>query len=200
VTPTRLMICLIALISMSLSAFAQGTSTGTIKGQVLDDTGAYVPATDVRITGPRGFSRNIQSDALGTFTVPGLAPGNYTVRTTRTGFAVTSTPVTVDAGKVVSLNIPLKVEASKQEVTVQGEAVGTVSVDSSSNASQLVLKQAEIDALPDDPDDLAADLQALAGPSAGPNGGQIYIDGFTGGQLPPKSSIRANISRRGVRP
>src|SRR6476469_525030 len=120
------MICLITLISMSVSAFAQGTSTGTIKGQVLDDTGAYVPATDVRITGPRGFSRNIQSDALGTFTVPGLAPGNYTVRTTRTGFAVTSTPVTVDAGKVVSLNIPLKVEASKQEVTVQGEAVGTV--------------------------------------------------------------------------
>ncbi len=29
----------------------------------------------------------------------------------------------------------------------------------------------------------------MAGPSAGPNGGQIYIDGFTGGQLPPKSSI-----------
>ena len=34
------------------------------------------------------------------------------------------------------------------------------------------------------------ELNALAGPSAGPNGGQIYIDGFTGGQLPPKSSIR----------
>ena len=28
------------------------------------------------------------------------------------------------------------------------------------------------------------------GPSAGPSGGQIYIDGFTGGQIPPKSSIR----------
>ena len=34
------------------------------------------------------------------------------------------------------------------------------------------------------------DSQALAGPAAGPNGGQIYIDGFTGGQIPPKSSIR----------
>ena len=34
------------------------------------------------------------------------------------------------------------------------------------------------------------ELTALAGPSAGPNGGQIYVDGFTGGQLPPKSSIR----------
>jgi len=33
-------------------------------------------------------------------------------------------------------------------------------------------------------------LQALAGPSAGPSGGQIFIDGFSGGELPPKESIR----------
>ena len=38
--------------------------------------------------------------------------------------------------------------------------------------------------------ELESDLQQLAGPSAGPNGGQIYIDGFTGGQLPPKAAIR----------
>ena len=54
----------------------------------------------------------------------------------------------------------------------------------------MVLTGNDLDALSDDPDELADDLQALAGPSAGPNGGQIYIDGFTGGQLPPKSSIR----------
>ncbi len=48
----------------------------------------------------------------------------------------------------------------------------------------------ELEALPDDPDELQSDLEALAGPSAGPNGGQMYIDGFTAGQLPPKSSIR----------
>src|ERR1041384_2500893 len=28
------------------------------------------------------------------------------------------------------------------------------------------------------------------GPAAGPNGGQIFIDGFTGGRIPPKESIR----------
>ena len=44
--------------------------------------------------------------------------------------------------------------------------------------------------MPDDPDDLQADLEALAGPAAGPNGAQFFIDGFSGGQLPPKSSIR----------
>ena len=40
-----------------------------------------------------------------------------------------------------------------------------------------------------EPDDLAAALQALAGPSAGPNGGQIFVDGFTGGRLPPRAGI-----------
>ena len=48
----------------------------------------------------------------------------------------------------------------------------------------------DLDALSDDPDELSSELTALAGPAAGPNGGQIYVDGFTGGQLPPKSSIR----------
>ena len=52
------------------------------------------------------------------------------------------------------------------------------------------MKGDDLDSLPDDPDDLAAALQALAGPSAGPNGGQIFIDGFTGGRLPPRSAIR----------
>jgi hypothetical protein len=54
----------------------------------------------------------------------------------------------------------------------------------------VVITGKDLDALSDDPDELQSELQALAGPSAGPNGGQIYIDGFTGGQLPPKSSIR----------
>jgi hypothetical protein len=53
-----------------------------------------------------------------------------------------------------------------------------------------VLRGEDIEALPDDPDDLAAALQALAGPSSGPEGGQIFIDGFTGGRLPPRESIR----------
>ena len=53
-----------------------------------------------------------------------------------------------------------------------------------------VIKGKDLDALSDDPDELSSELTALAGPAAGPNGGQIYVDGFTGGQLPPKSSIR----------
>ena len=63
-------------------------------------------------------------------------------------------------------------------------------MEAGGNASAIVLKGKDLDALSDDPDELSNELTALAGPSAGPNGGQIYIDGFTGGQLPPKSAIR----------
>jgi hypothetical protein len=70
------------------------------------------------------------------------------------------------------------------------ESAPVLSTDSASNAGAVVLKGSDLYALSDDPDDLAADLQALAGPSAGPNGGSIFVDGFSGGQLPPKESIR----------
>lgn len=53
-----------------------------------------------------------------------------------------------------------------------------------------MLKGKDLEALSDNRDDITADLLALAGPSAGPDGAQIYIDGFTGGRMPPKASIR----------
>jgi hypothetical protein len=77
-----------------------------------------------------------------------------------------------------------------EKVTVSEDAAPAVSTDSANNASALILRGDDLDALPDDPDDLAADLAALAGPSAGPNGGSMFVDGFSGGQLPSKESIR----------
>jgi len=43
----------------------------------------------------------------------------------------------------------------------------SVSTEASSNVGAIVLREADLDALSDDPDDLESDLQALAGPSAG---------------------------------
>jgi hypothetical protein len=83
----------------------------------------------------------------------------------------------------------MSIEVETQKVQVS-ESAPTVDVNPSSNAGAIVISGKELEALPDDPDELLSDLQALAGPSAGPNGGQMYIDGFTAGQLPPKSSIR----------
>src|SRR5262249_16252279 len=98
--------------------------------------------------------------------------------------------VNLVAAQSASANIVMTVQSQKEEVTVSASTDSAVSTEASNNATQLVLKQEDLDALPDDPDDLQADLQAPAGPAAGPGGNQIYIDGFTGGRLPPKESIR----------
>src|SRR5262249_38256370 len=96
---------------------------------------------------------------------------------------------TITVGHVQQLNIMLQIEVQQEKVEVTGEAA-RVSVDSESNASAVVIQGKDLEALSDDPDELQSELEALAGPSAGPNGGQISIAGFTAGQLPPKSSIR----------
>ena len=97
--------------------------------------------------------------------------------------------VTLTAGQAKTLNIAMQIEIEKQQVQVEAETP-TVDTSPDQNANAVVLKGKDLDALSDDPDELENQLQALAGPAAGPNGGEIYIDGFTGGQIPPKSSIR----------
>jgi hypothetical protein len=92
------------------------------------------------------------------------------------------------AGHVKQLNLPLEVAADRQEVTVVGHSPN-VGVNPDQSSGSLVFKGSDLNALSDNPDELQAELQQLAGAAAGPNGGQIYIDGFAGGQLPPKSSI-----------
>ena len=97
--------------------------------------------------------------------------------------------VVIGAGPAMLLNVPMAIEVEEQKIQVS-DTSPTVDVNPDNNAGAITISGKELEALPDDPDELLTDLQALAGPSAGPNGGQLYIDGFTAGQLPPKESIR----------
>ena len=178
------------LLVLLAGALAAQQTTGIIRGVVSDESGAMIPAARLTVNGPGGFRRNVQSQADGVYTLVGVPPGKYTVRLTVPGFVPFQQQVEVTGGRTLQLDISLHVQAEKQQVTVTGEPGAQVSVDPDNNAAALVLRGADLDALSDDPDDLAADLQALAGPAAGPNGGQIFIDGFSGGTLPPKENIR----------
>jgi len=173
----------------SLAIFTYGQNTGAIKGTVTDESGAVVPAVNITVTG-NGATKTAQTQADGSFTVPALAPGPYVVQVNVAGFAAFSKAATVAAGATVQMPVALSISTQKQEISVAAEAGPTVSVEPDSNAAAMVIKGEDLESLPDDPDDLANALQALAGPGAGPSGGQLYIDGFTGGQLPPKESIR----------
>lgn len=163
---------------------------GIIAGQVKDPSSAVVQNATVRVTGG-GQTRDAATDSTGHFTLSVL-PGEYSVSIAAPGFVDAVRPKTiVTAGETASFDVVLQIAATAQQVSVQDSGgVGTVSVDPASNASALVLEDSDLDALPDDPDDLSAELTVMAGPSAGPNGAEMFIDGFSGGQMPPKSSIR----------
>jgi hypothetical protein len=116
--------------------------------------------------------------------------GTYSMTVTMPGFATfVKLGMRIAAGQALTQDVKMAIEEQTQTVQVTASAA-QVGVDPENNASSTTIKGKDLDALSDDPDELSSELTALAGPAAGPNGGQIYVDGFTGGQLPPKSSIR----------
>jgi hypothetical protein len=179
-----------ALATMPL--YAQ-TNAGSLHGTVTDPSGAAVVGADVLLTGPDGAAQSTKTGKDGTYAFRNLAAGKYSLKAQSKGFALYQVDdLEIAAGQSAKADVALSILVEQQNlnVTESGASAGALDISNDSNASQIVLKGKDLDMLPDDPDDLAADLQALAGPSVGPNGGQIYIDGFTGGQIPPKSSIR----------
>lgn len=182
----------LSLLAPGLAAAQSAAPTGVLRGHVADPTGAMIPGSQITVTTVQGDAAGkATADAAGAYTIRGLATGSYVVQAESTGFAVfVSSPITLEAGQTKNVEIKMSVEGEQQQVEVTAEGAPTVSTDPGSNSSAIVLKDKDLDALSDDPDELSNELSALAGPSAGPNGGQIYIDGFTGGQLPPKSAIR----------
>jgi Carboxypeptidase regulatory-like domain len=179
----------LATFGARIAARAQ-SPTGEVRGTITDPSGALIPAAQVVLSGPNGTPRSATSGRDGVFQIGPVQPGSYTLVVNATGFAVTTIEnVEVAAGKTVQEKVTLQLPVEEQQVQVKEDVQG-VSTSPDENAGAIVIKGKDLDALSDDPDELQSELTALAGPSAGPNGAQIYIDGFTGGQLPPKSSIR----------
>ncbi len=183
-------VSLLALLLIFLSGVCAQVPVGSARGQVTDPSGAAVVGATVVVLPPEGASSSTTTNRDGIFEVKPLAPGKYTVQVFAQGFAQFSvSDVAVVAGSPVVLNVHLAIEEQREKVVVS-DSTTQLDTSSGSNANSLTLKGKDLEALSDDPDELQDELTALAGPSAGPNGGQIYIDGFTAGQLPPKSSIR----------
>lgn len=163
---------------------------GNLKGQVSDEFGGVIVGATVVAIDQNGVEKTATTNGDGNFVINGLAPGKYTLRVIALGFAIyESADVELLAGRSQELKVTLRVTIEQQKVTVSADGAA-VNTEPEDNIGAIILKGADLESLPDDPDDLAAALQALAGPGAGPNGGQIYIDGFSGGRLPPLSTIR----------
>jgi hypothetical protein len=175
------------IVALSATLAIAQQNRGSLRGAVTDELGASIVGASITLTDSSGAQKKTTTNGEGVYTFSGLAPGKYVLQASAPGFAnapdrevnVTTQRVTAD----VTLKITIE-----EKVTVDPDR--ELSTDTAANANTTVIKGSDLDALPDDPDELAAALQALAGPAVGPNGGQIFIDGFSGGNLPSKESIR----------
>src|SRR5215471_12312618 len=176
------------VVALTVLSFAQ-EGKGALRGQVTDPSGAAIPAANVIMTPANGSPIVIHSNDQGMYEFKSLPTGKYTLTVAANGFTLYENDNVVVGDQPLRLNVTMAIEVETQKVQVSDTAP-TIDVNPTNNAGAITISGKELEALPDDPDELLSDLQALAGPSAGPNGGQMYIDGFTAGQLPPKASIR----------
>lgn len=173
------------LLALTLPAI---THAADLRGRITDETSAVVAGATVTVAGPA--KRSTKANAEGNYVFNNLPAGTYSVQALapQLGLAKPLTITLSDAPQ--TLDIQLKISITTQSLNVDETAANPVTADTRNNPAALVLRGEDLEVLGDKPEDLAADLMALAGPSAGPNGGAIFVDGFSGGQLPSKDAIR----------
>ncbi len=175
---------IVALIPVLMS----GVQAADLRGRITDETKALVTGARVAIAGPA--KRTAVTNGQGEYRFADLPPGRYSLVASAPQLTLTQPLLfTIGNGPLV-LDVELKLSLVTQSLNVEESAANAISADTRNNPAALVLRGEDLDMLSDKPEDLASDLMALAGPSAGPNGGAIFVDGFSGGNLPSKDAIR----------
>jgi hypothetical protein len=163
--------------AMPIVAFAQGNAS--LRITVRDETEAALVHAVVTLTDAAGVPRQVLVDESGIATFTGLVQGTYQVAVDAEGFQSFAGPVTLRRG--INTAIATLTVAIREQIEVR-EVSADVRRD---NGFSTTLNKEDIDALSDDPDEMAEQLRQMAGPGA-----QIFIDGFRGGRLPPKDQIQ----------
>ena len=169
---------------------AQDRNSGTLRLVVKDPSGAVIPNATVLVKGVEAATQNVVvpevlSDGQGVASAANLPVGRYTITVSFPGFETRTIPdVRVRTGDN-KRDVSLAIERVAESVAV-GRDAATSASDPKSERFSNVLSKEQIDALPDDPDEMEKVLKDMAGPGA-----MLRVDGFRGGKLPPKSQIRS---------
>lgn len=123
---------ILALVMANGTAFAQTASTGAIRGNIVDSTGAAMPGVVIEaLSRTTGTQRSGLSDAGGSYSLGLLPPGVYQLRFSAHGFETESpAPVTVSVTETRTMNITMAVGGQQQTVEVSAAVTPLVQSES----------------------------------------------------------------------
>ena len=149
---------MIVLLSAALVTAQQ--ARGTLRGLITDELGAAIVGANVTLTDASGVQKKTTTNGEGVYNFAGLALGKYTLTAAAPGFAPSENREVnlTTARQTVDLTLRVTIE---EKVTIAETAVST---EATNNANQTVIAGKDLDALPDDLDELAAALRRLPVP------------------------------------
>jgi Carboxypeptidase regulatory-like domain len=121
----RFMFVVLALVLSASVAFSQSATTGNITGRAQDSSAALIPGVEVSVSSPSmiGGARSAITDETGSYRFTLLPAGTYRVTFVLPGFKTLNIDgVNVTPGATATINGPLEVASTSEEVTVTSQA------------------------------------------------------------------------------
>ena len=181
---------LVLLLTVDGAASAQTARDARLTVTITDPSGAVVPGATVTVTGLDDASRAMttgptKASDKGVATIDGLAPGRYAIHASYTGFADgLLKDIRLRSGDNKHV-VVLALRGVQDAVSVV-QSAQQAAADPRGNAFRTILTAEDIQALSDDPAEMAQQLLDIAGGNA-----VFKIDSFIGGALPPKAMIKS---------
>ncbi len=178
-----LLLCL-----LMLSSACWGQFSSSLQGAVQDSSGAQIGGATVTLTNvDNKVNVSTKSDAAGVYRFSSLAPGNYQVAVTMSGFSPTKTAFTLTTNE--TRNVPVVLAVGEVSASVQVTSEQPL-LDTSDSRNQLTLDSQAIDNLP-----LAArNPLALITLAPGVSG----LGSGTATNFNPENSVDASANGRGA--
>jgi hypothetical protein len=109
----------VPMFGLSVMASAQGETTGSLVGSVVDPNGGVVVGATVTVSrADTRFRRTLQTDPGGRFACPHLQPGAYRLDVTAPGFAITHRDTNVARGRTQTVDVVLPIAGVVSSVEV----------------------------------------------------------------------------------
>jgi outer membrane receptor protein involved in Fe transport len=142
----RITLVCAAVVVLAAAVATGQTTSGTIRGRVVDPQGARVAGVAVTVAGQgNGVTRTVATDEDGTFVVSNVPPGTVDLTATAAGFnELSRRGLVLEVGKTISLDLALSLGNVRETVTVNT----AVAVDTSRSVVDAVIPSSFIDTLP----------------------------------------------------